>query len=742
MSKSMEDELDKALGLGKYETQESRIKREKLLEKEEKEREEYAEKERKERAKIYHFDINDAEKERKERAKIYHFDINDDEPINKINQPEPPRQKEPEVESKKIYTEKTKPTKIKKIERRVKPDEDFLRIFGDQLTEDEKAYIRGDIERYNIYEETSRTRKYDIYNIPPEGIRQYPSGGEFERLIQISQFFARFPAEEYVDYERQVMRSMPVVNIEGRGYSKEEISEVDIFIPKKYQNDPRFSSNDGRSQLYVNNDKLLVIWVLKGTDLFSMSDMYRNYKISTSDMSNWVDSTAYDLLVSIIRKYKYDGSKWQIFFASHSQGASIQLALLDTDWNDPDITLKSYSENMLLSTKDDKIMDFTKYVDKAYFYNTGYPPWTYFISRTDTKTKDKKDRLDSIINFFNIKGDIIASNVDSYKYGQHYIFTNDLGLFDLSHSSLNFLSDADLGLQSRKEKKIQLEQDLSMYEKDSYKQQKIRDLRERLPDTGEISKSEFDISYVELVVSYTEKSGRINWRAVQDIAIESLEGRLKIFGEHVLKTIAEYEKNIIKIPINNIEDIMPPKQRQDIPRTIKEGAPIQDILKEKRGGTKIEEGPPYTEPIGPPVPPRLRREEGREEMKYSQKKATRGPTTNPNVTIESMISQQVSGVPIPLARSRVKRESKLKEFSVGADGIPKFTYEEKPGEPGAFKRLSKKRVDTHKGNKLEAPTLPEVSKKAPAKKSTPITKLKEKKAPVKKLNKSVKIPKL
>ena len=663
------------------------------------------------------------------------------------------------------------------------------------------------IKNYKGYDETVGSLEEFLSAPPP--YEDVPDGKEENDLIRTSEFYARFPSQQYFDYGlRQKL-------FYEKQHGGSRTIKIETYIPKGFMIDKSFSSVDSKSTLYVNHVKKVAVWSVRGTDFNNRVDMLVNSRIVTQDTSGWADGSVNDVLISIIEKYKQPGREYRLIFASHSQGASIQLALLDVDWENPNLTEDG---EIVFARREDNIeagrliKDYTKYVDKAYFYNIGYP-WNYnerLISQSKkVNNRDKIQRLKNILVFFEIEGDLISRNIINYPYGIKYVINKKTkSFFDTGHGILHFLNPVTLGLTKPVEEiQIQLEESEHLYVKSEHLQgiidQILFNINKEYPIERNPGKHELLNNYYDYLVEINtnKDTQKVRWLNVQEDFLSYLRSNSMRLDLREAQTI---------IPINNIDDLMSTQQvkakatggkgKGKAPKAPKApkaaGAkkePKRDKGYETIGQTDFDPKNPFREsgessayasmsrgeksaytkrmnkerartglspfipskssrrgapppyPKGLPAPPAPAPAPAPAQTPYPRG-TIQQVISNPNVTIENLVANRMTGVSIPTARSRIQGTSKLKEFVVGPDGIPSiavYANAHPNTQMGDFAPTGKKRVDVHKGNKLIAPNLPEVAKRKPGRpRKTPITELKAKKPRAKKLTSVVKVPKL
>ena len=393
-------------------------------------------------------------------------------------------------------------------------------------------------------------------------------------IVITYEFFARFPSQQYFDYGKKKM-------IQYEQETGKYFINVETYIPEGFIIDKDYSSFDEKSTLYVNHNTKVAVWCVRGTDKYNYLDMNINKNIVTGDFSGIADGSFNDVLISIIDKYKRFRNNYKLIFASHSQGATIQLALLDMNWdnyedNDPLQELRPKPENVRAGQV---IGDYTQYVDKAYFFNTGYPGGTvsgfsyntdsYFARKKKLNSSDKIKRLNEILNFYGIEGDLISKNIIYYPYGHKLIIDRNLGLFDLGHSLLYFLNPQTLGFtEPIKKVEIQIEDDPKLYIKDPYLENIINQLLidfnnkysqtpvapKFLIETSSLAQKFLDADMSLILERYTKTVNgveKIQWLNVQKETIELL--RQSVYTKAVITF-----NNLSNI--NNIEDLMAQKR--------------------------------------------------------------------------------------------------------------------------------------------------------------------------------------
>ncbi len=627
-------------------------------------------------------------------------------------------------------------------------------------------------EQENVIE-SSGTEKSELENIKSVHINKSPFSNEFKKEVDIVtdinqidysrieryesekrrnkkaftdvekvliEVFSRFPNEQYQDYgEVQHARYTDYIkNVRDTNIKKlEPVATLDTFIPKGFLIDNDFSDKNNLNNVYVNEKEKIVVWTIKGIDSKITSgnaytDFIDSYRIVSKSLKYWATADYYTMANKIIEKYKIDRRGYKLYWSSHSRGAAIQLSLITLDWADPDLNPLGKELYIL---NDVTILDFAFYVDGVFLYNTGAPPWAFLYTYSQNsiygKIKPEKVfKLSKILYLGFVKAyipfvaDILSKGAQEYPYGnQIYIEKKRSSVHDV----VNFLPDYVYNFEPVSQPVIEPTLIKSAAEINS------NIIQPNLIDQGpkEI--------IVEPVIDYIYQTNLINNytnKLSNDIDIDT-----DMAGKGITTASGAYNKGLkdkISGERKKRSDFISEVLFSEYEKGINSGGRGDNLRKVALKPSLQPQPPQGPQPSqGPKIesktePPRT----GPKESQHTESKAQKD-YSNPNITTENKIKSIFSGYSIPDYNPRLKREPKLKEFSINKDGTLVKTLDFKDDKIGEFQRISKKRVDVHKGNKLMPPLLPEPVTGTKIKKEA-----KMKKPPVKKITKVIKAYKL
>ena len=658
----------------------------------------------------------------------------------------------------------------------------------------------------------------------------------YEKLDElITEYFARFPAEQYHDYNDIKEERMKTFNTRFSGQMPTEpFATYDTYIPKGFLIDHSFDAKteyeNSINQVYVNDVEKIVVWVIKGIDFPAPTgkDIGDVMKILGTNMKDWATTEYVTMAFNIVRKYKFtrDIKRHKIYMSSHSRGASIQLALLTFNWagemptNLNEEGKKLFRESEELYPYEHK--DLSLYIDGAFLYTPGYPPLKFLTNWITNKiypeiNKKKQDRLKNILNLGFVRGASILKETLGYEKGKgegiigfdpisvgasfDYPYGNKFYVKQrslLPHTIFNFLPEYITDYKPMEKPNIQLIEPVQKYETPirtnmfdipAYPAQMILTKKYEPVDTSkpyelaptvkkgqlskltdeeyeELERKEYEILLKKMREEYDEMQQEIKKMVVVEPTHSDSTQTNLIYGKNKLSDDIDI-------------DMSSKRKYYGYDAGSKEAAAAQRGYRDKIAGlSPTESGEAYLKgynPTGTSGRPKKKsiiedlEREDTEQPKFTQEKSkarsgggaggtertapkkepefeskAKRDYNNPKITIENQVESMFTGQEIPQFQPRIKQESKVASFTVDKDGTLKKTFTVGKDTPSSIKRLTKKRVDVHKGNKLEAPLLPEVKEvnKTTKSKAMKEKEAKEKAPAVKKITKAQKIYKL